>query len=266
MTNSMKTIVEQKFDPNLILTPSINNFMLAGDKFTPEAYDRVWKELTKPPRDRTKSYSASSAGTCLRRQELAFLGKPTKPVYPALQEVFSLGTWAHAMWQCRLLSAGLLEDIEILLEWPEFISKGSADGRGFVGWDTADPKYHNREFLLEIKTVGAFAWKNKAENGPSQEHLDQMHRYMLVSGIDLCVYLIVDKGNTSGLGWKEFVIEADPKLLEKSVKELEELKSAYDNKRLHKILPACKIGQGTEYNKCPFGGKNGVCKSTTDWE
>jgi hypothetical protein len=266
MTNSLKMIMEQENDPNLILTPRINEFMMVKkDKFTKEAMERVWSELTKPGRDRSNSFSASSAGTCLRRQELGFLGKPQKPYFPNLQEVFSEGTWMHAMWQARLLSAGLIEDIEVPLEWPKYTSKGSADGKGFVHWETANPKWRNREFILELKTVGAFAWQKKADGGPSEEHLDQMHRYMLVSGIDLYVYIIIDKGNTSGLGWKEFVNEADPERLEKSKQELEELNEALRTKTLHPLLPGCKVGQGTEYKQCPFGGKDGPCKTTKHW-
>lgn len=601
MTNSLKMMMEQENDPGLILTPRISEYMMVHkDNFTHEAMERVWKELTKSGRVRSGSFSASSAGQCLRRQELSFLGKPQKPYFPNLQEVFTEGTFMHAMWQARLLSAGLIEDIEVLLEWPEKNSMGSMDGRGYVHWETINPKWRNREFILELKalrtsekvltpsgwiangelnigdkvvgsdglatevlgindlgyqdfytvsfndgssvdvteqhlwevtgwngprvvetkhlktelekntysgyhsiplvlpvfhsrvdlpiapytlgallgdgsfkkegvylhsadeqiftnvredghdvthtrytescpfvtikgllpilrdlkldnthswdkfvpdiylisaieqrkeilaglldtdgtidmygrikyntasdklkdgvvslvrslggmatarlqtetgylnqenyfvkgrptwvvsiklqfnpfrlerkanryremltsgkgssrrnivsivptvggearcikvsnenglyvtkdyivthnTVGAHAWNNKADNGPSEEHLDQMHRYMLVSGIDLYVYIIIDKGNTSGLGWKEFVNEADPVRLEKSRKELDDLNEALRTETLHPLLPGCKIGQGSVYKMCPFGGKTGPCKNTNRW-
>lgn len=264
----MKSVIAQQKDANLILTPKINEYIMTHgqQKFTPEALDRVFAELKKPGRKREASFSASSAGQCLRRQELSFLGKQQKPYFPALQEVFDEGTWMHAMWQARLLSANLIEDIEVPLVWPKYTSKGSADGKGYVWWETANPKWRNREFILELKTVGAHAWNKKAEFGPSDDHLAQMNRYMLVSGIDLYIYIIIDKGNTSGLGWKEFVGEANPQDLEKSRKELEELNSALEKKELHPLLPGCKIGQGTTYTSCPFSGKDGPCKTTKRWQ
>jgi len=270
MTNNFKTILEQEKDKKLILTPRINEYVMshAGSLYSEAALERVWHEMVKPDRERSGSFSASSAGQCLRRQELAFLGKPQAPIFPALRETFESGHWYHRRWQALLLSAGLIEEIEVPLFWPKYTSKGSADGRGFIHWETADPKYQGREFILEIKSVGAFAWNKKAEEGPSEEHIMQMHRYMLVSGIHLCIYVIIDKGNTSGLGWKEFIIEADPARLKKSEDELIELNKALEQKKLHPLLTQCKLGQGSTYAQCPFTGseKNGgVCKSTKEW-
>ena len=267
MTKDLKTILEQETDPKLLLTPRINEWMLEhpGNLYTQNAYDRVWAELTKPGRDRSGSFSASSAGQCLRRQEFAFLGKPQKPVFPALRTVFEIGTWTHAQWQALLLSAKLLDDIEVEYKWPRMNSMGSADGVGHVWWESTNPLYRGRNYGVELKTVGEFAWKKKAEEGPSSDHLDQVHRYMLVSGIDLFSYIIIDKGNSSGLGWKEFVIERDPKLIEKSEKELEELNKALKIKKLHPLLTECKIGTGPIYKQCPYGGREGVCKTTKNW-
>jgi hypothetical protein len=269
ITNSLKQILKDEKSRSLILTPKVTAWYLdhpSEGLYTPEAMERVWKELTKPGRERSGSFSASSAGQCLRRQELAFLGKPQKGHLPNLREVFETGTWTHARVQALMLSAGLIEDIEVALPWPKFVSMGSADGKGFVHWDTPNKKWRQREFLLEIKTVGSFAWEKKATEGPSEDHLDQMHRYMLVSGIDLCVYWLVDKGNVSGLGNKEFVIEADQERLDRSQRELEELKKAYDTQTLHPILTPCKIGQGPLYRNCPFTGKDGPCRTAKGWE
>jgi hypothetical protein len=147
------------------------------------------------------------------------------------------------------------------------LSKGSADGRGFVHWTTTDPKFMNREFLIEIKTMGSFEWdKTMLAGHPKDEHMAQMHRYMLASGIDMCIYLMVDKGNHSKLGWHEMVIESDPEWLEKSKKELDELVNAAKTETLHEIKPKCKLKMGSEYGYCPFKGANGPCFTTTSWE
>jgi hypothetical protein len=268
MTNSIKKINAQEVDPTLILTPRINEWMLKQKEnlYTEEALARVWQEMIKPGRNRSASFSASSAGVCLRRQELAFLGKPEKPHLPKQIEVFQAGHWYHRRWQAMLLSANLIEEIEVPLFWPKYLSKGSADGRGFIWWETTNPNYHNREFILEIKSVGAHMWQKYLDLGrPSDEHLKQMHRYMLVSGIHLAIYIMIDKGNQGSDGWVEYVVEADPKLLEESKQELEELKRAAETKTLHPIKPYCRIRQGKEYNYCPFNGKDGPCFQTKEW-
>lgn len=269
MSDSAKRMIEQANDPKLILTPQVNQWMMTKyDRFTPEAIAQVAAAYSKPPRDRSRSFSASAAGTCLRKQELTFLGKPQKKPLPAAQEIFSIGTALHQMWQTRLLSAGLIEDIEVPLFWPKMLSKGSADGRGFVKWETTNPKYMKREFILELKTMGAWAWDQTMEKGmPKDEHMAQIHRYMLVSGIDLAIYIMVDKGNHAKPGgWHEIVIEADPVWMQKSRDELEALVEAAKTETLHDIKPHCKLKMGSEYKYCPFKGANGPCFTTTEWE
>lgn len=269
MNNLLKNILKQEKSQDFILTPKINEWLLthADEPLSDELAALVAKQLSLKPRERSASFSASSAGLCLRRQELAYLGKPERPNSPQLKNTFKDGHWRHLRWQTMLLSAQLLEEIEVPLEWPKYHSKGSADGRGYIWWETANPKYRNREFIWEHKGVGSRVWEKKAEQDtPTEEHLKQVHRYMLVSGIDLCVVTYEDKGNWSNLGWKEFIVEADPDLLRESKEELEKLDRARQTKKLHPLLPECKIGTGTTYAYCPFGGKNGVCKSMKNWD
>ena len=267
MATKADIFVEQHNDPKLVLTPMINQWMFDhNDRFTPEAMETVYKAMTTPPRDRSKSYSASSAGTCLRRQELGFLGKPRRPADPHLQDIFTTGSWEHAKWQARLLSANLLEEIEVPLFWPKMLSKGSADGKGFVWWDTVDPKYRQREFLIEIKTANSFYLNKILESGkPTSGHLAQMHRYMLVSGIDMCIYFLVDKSGTTAKPWYEIVVEADPEMLNKSQEELDQLVRAAEEKKLHPIKPGCKLTVDPEYRSCDYRGKTGPCFTTEEW-
>lgn len=268
MAYNEKTLLAQASDPNLVITPMLNDYLLkhGNDPVDPEIMKRVSDELTKPGRDRSSNFSASAAGTCLRRQEFGYLGKPQSAVFPNLQHTFTTGTWIGMQWAAWMLQAKLVEDIEVPLPWPKYRSMGSADGRGYVWWDTVNPAYKGREFIWENKTVGAHVWeKYTTASKPKPEHMAQIHRYMLVSGLDLAVVTYVDKGNVGKNGWHEFVVEADPELLEQSRLELEELNKAVDNKELHPIKPACRIGTGSEYLYCPFGGKNGVCKTTTRW-
>lgn len=260
--------MEQAKDPDLILTPMLNDWLMqhSDDAIDPAIMDRVMGVMTVPPRVRSGSFSASSAGQCLRAQEFQYLGKPKKPNYPWLRNIFQDGHFRHRRWQINLLSAGLLEEIEYPLAWPKYNSKGSADGKGYIWWDTANPKYKGKEFIWEHKGVGYRVWeKHTAPGKPIYKHIQQVHRYMLVSGIHLAIITYEDKEVAGNDGWKEFVIEADPELLKESAKELKELKNASDTQTLHPILPKCTLRTGTEYLNCDFSGKDGVCLNTTLW-
>lgn len=266
MTQTLKSMIKNTEDESLVLTPMINDWLMhhSNDPIDPKIMDRVMGVMTIPPRIRSRSFSASAAGNCPRRQELAFIGAAEKPHYPALRNTFLDGHFRHRRWQIMLLSANLLEDIEVPLEWPKYHSKGSADGRGYIWWETADPKWQGKEFIWEHKGVGSRMWDTLSKN-PKEDHIKQVHRYMLVSGIHTTIITYEDKGNHEGVGWKEFVIEADPLLLEESRDELESLNDAYLKKNLHPIKPGCKLKTGSEYLYCPFGGKNGPCLTTTEW-
>jgi len=265
----MKKVLEQSKDPKLLLLPKINEYLLqhGGEKYTEKAMNQVWEALTTPGRDRRKSFSASSAGTCKRRQEFVYLGYPQKPVMPKQQVVFTIGHWLHAQTQAMLLSADLIQDIEVPIALPQYNAKGSMDGQGFVWWEPANSKWAGQEFILEAKTVGARVWQDKVKKGkPSDDHLAQIHRYFAATGIRLCSYLMIDKGNTGPEGLVEFVVEADDKLLDESFKELEALKEAEDKQELHPMLRLCTMKTGTDWRYCPFAGRDGVCLNTHEWK
>jgi hypothetical protein len=266
VSNSVKKILQMQNNPDLLLLPKINEYLLEhGDKkFSQTAMETVWEPLTTPPRVRSASFSSSSAGVDLRHQELAFLGYPQKPIMPNLQIIFTIGHWLHAMTQGLLLSANLIQDIEVSAAMPEYYAKGSMDGQGNVWWPTANPAWQDQEFILEAKTVGSHMWEKKVKLGrPADDHLAQIHRYFLATGIRLCSYLLIDKGSWGSDGMVEFVVEADDKLLEASRRELEELKNAVDTKTLH--APSLKCQMGLK-NNCPFGGKNGWCGTVHEWQ
>lgn len=269
MTSSMTRVLKQTKDPNLLLLPKINEYLLqhGGEKYTQKAMDAVWSALTTPGRNRTRSFSASSAGVCKRRQEFTYLGYPQNINMPKQQVIFTIGHWLHAQTQAMLLSANLIQEIEVPIELPQYDAKGSMDGQGYVWWEPANPAWKDQEFILEVKTVGAHAWPKKAKAGkPSDDHLAQIHRYFAATGIRLCSYLMVDKGNVGNDGIIEYVVEADDEMLEASFQELIDLKEAADKQQLHPILPMCQMRQGDDYRYCPFSGKEGICLNTFEWK
>src|SRR3954462_2316733 len=60
------------------------------------------------PRDRRGTISASSAGSCRRKQQFTFLGLPELPPTPKLAQIFQNGTFMHIRWQMAGLTEGWL--------------------------------------------------------------------------------------------------------------------------------------------------------------
>lgn len=276
MSTSQKKMIEAEQDDSLILTPLVNEWLMhhSNDAWPDWVADRMAEEMKKVPRDRSGSFSASAAGTCLRRQEFSFLGKrENKVIFPQLHNLFNDGKWRHLRWQAMLLTAGLLEDIEVPLSWPRMLSKGSMDGRGVVPNTVRNKAWRGLEYGFELKGVGHPYDTYTKRDVPIDSHMAQIHRYFVTSGLPLFVVIYESKQTQE---WKEFVVEPIPELMEASLKELEELRSAVDKQELHAILPECMPGKiatkgavkqnQSTFRNCPFGGtKDGVCRTTERW-
>lgn len=238
-----------------------------GDEPIPdEVAQQIYAMLTARQRERFGTFSPSSSGRCLRRQELEFLGIPsefgTQPD-SRLLNIFNDGRWRHLRWQANLLSAGILHDVEVSVPWRHMRAKGSVDGRGYVPMDHPRASWRGLEFGFELKGVNPWGYNKAEKNDKQQEaHLDQIHRYFLQGGFDLFVCLYEHKDTNN---WIEWVIEPDMELLEKARWELTELNKAIDKKKLHPMLPSCRSRMGTTWTSCPYTKSNGVCESSGTW-
>jgi hypothetical protein len=246
---------------DLIVKPQYERWLLRNPEQFPipkEIVDQLVVLMTTPPRDRTRSFSSSSAGQCLRKQLLDYLGtvagKDTV-IEPQLARIFQNGTWGHMRTQVNLLMAGIIEEIEVPMRWPKKRTKGSIDGRGVVPDNHPKTHWRGLEFGLEFKTAMSFAYKLNIEEGPGK-YLDQVSRYLLVSGLDLFVILMENKDNQE---LHEWVIEPDPKAINDQKVELNILNKHVDDKTLPDRLPDCQMKKGPVFNGCPYGGKNGAC-------
>lgn len=241
---------------DLILTPAVERYLVQhGDDPYPDwVLDKLFDTLRTPPRDRSGSFSGSAAGQCMRAQELAFAGVPQEPTDAQLQNIYNDGKWRHLRWQGMLLTLGLIEDIEYLVRWPQYLSRGSLDGRGVVGTHQ-NQHWTGLEFGFELKGVSTFQFGRLVKEGPMEKHLKQVDHYFALGCFDLFVIVYEDKTTQA---WKEWVIEPDPARIRKAEEQIWALAESVDTKTLHAQLPDCAKRTGETYNQCGFG-RNGQC-------
>lgn len=268
---SLKKLIAQKTDDSLILTPHINNWLAqhSEEAWPDDVVEKIAEQLRVQPRIRSGSFSASSAGFCDRRQVLGYLGKtPNATTSPELQNLFNDGKWRHLRWQAMLLSAGLIEDIEVSLKWPRMRSKGSVDGVGFTGDLPIREEWKNKTFGFELKGMNPFVYQKWASGPrplkPNPKHLHQMGSYFLSGGFDLFIYIVEDKATQS---WEEVVVEPDPRMIKESEEEIVFLNKCVDNQTLPPILQECQDREGA-FKGCPYGQtkKGSVCLRTKEWD
>ena len=248
---------------DLIITPVLEPWLLKeGDNALPLWVLRMlFDVLATPPRNRSKSFSGSAAGSCPRAQELQFANVPQDPTDAQLQNIFNDGKYRHLRWQGMLLAAGLLTDIEYLVQWPDMLSRGSLDGRGVI-----PPNHHNvgwrgLEYGFELKGVSTFQYTRLVKDGPMEKHLRQIAMYFVLTNCDLFSLVYEDKTTQS---WHEWVYKRSDlqAFINDGEKEIWELKNAVESKKLHPILPECKLKKGA-YQQCGYG-TNGRCSAAAN--
>lgn len=253
----------------LVITPDFNQYLLSGafDKqFSPEIGQFIFDQLTTPQRERSASFSSSSAGFCDRRQVLAYLGVPTPhaTISPRLANIFSDGRWRHLRWQAMLMHIGLWDfQPEAPLDWPRMRHLGHADG-SLVVPDT-HPRWGGAEGGFELKGVNPFSFKKDTGAEAKEQHRRQVHRYFLMSGWDIYVIIYENKGTNE---WHEWVVEPDKALIREQKQELIRLNRSVDAKKLPHMLQQCRAEVGPTFGDCPFGQvKNGEspCKKARSW-
>lgn len=247
----------------LIVSPLYDEYLLQNPDthYDMEIVAKVMAELVKQPRDRRRSFSASQAGYCLRRQELAFLGAGKPGLSdPRGIRIFNNGTFVHLRWQLGLLAARIVTGVEVATDLNDGMFRATLDGvgRARIG------RYKGQRFLWEHKGRMSFSYAAQVRNRtPDAKTRKQVAMQMLLTGYDVAS---VTNENKDTQEVTEFVIERNDEEIEDASKELVELSSAIDKQRLHPMLPECvKQNVTGEFYKCPFGGPAGVCTSTGSW-
>lgn len=219
----------------------------------------ILTQMLEKPRDRTQSFSASSAGACQRAQVFGFYGAEGESPGPQLRAIFNDGKWRHLRWQALLLQAGILSDIEVPLFWRRKLQRGTMDGQGIVPDDHHVTEWRGLEFGFELKGVNAFQYDALTKSGPKEEHLNQVARYFLLSGLTLFSIVYENKSTQAVHEW--VISRDDPGMAERieaQRAEVESLKAYADDESLPPQLPECAMGKGA-WKSCQYGGRDGVC-------
>lgn len=259
----LRRTMQNAFRDDLIVTPLVDEFLAKNPDWTvaPWVAERLAKVMSTPPRDRRFSWSASQSGSCLRRQELTFLGvSSTVPLPPKTIRIFNNGTWIHYRWQALLLTAGILDDIEVGYKNDSHRSRCSMDGQGTARIS----RYKGMLFGFELKGRNDYTYsQQRAQNGPDEKTQRQVDFEFYLSGLD--VFSIVNE-NKNTQDNTEWVFYRDQDRIRDVAQEVSSLNKAIDRMRLHPMIPECKrqLASG-EFYKCPFGGKGGPCEMSGDW-
>lgn len=266
---SLRETVQKLTDTNLIVTPRYNEYMAhrGEDAYPDWVVEIIAKQLLTPGRDRTRSFSASSSGSCLRAQELGFLGKLpddlTREISPGMMAIFSDGKWRHLKWQADLLAARIITDIEFVLTWERMLHRGSMDGLGLVPKNHATVAWRGEAFGVEVKGVNAFQYTRLvAEPLPKNDHCLQVDKYCLLSGLRLFSVIYENKSTQQ---FHEWVYQPTLERLAAARKEVEALNFAARTKTLHPILAPCRFRRGKQWEGCPYAGEDGPCETTNDF-
>jgi hypothetical protein len=254
-------LLEESVRDDLIITTPYNDFLHVWDEsYPPHVVKRIAEILSTPQRDRRYSWSASGAGTCLRRQEFSFLGMPGVGEYnPQQQRIFLNGTWVHLRNQATLMSAGILDNIEVTVRKKSKRARCTMDGMGVV----KTGRYEGADFGYELKSTNEFAFQHQLVKGVSEKVRRQVDFEFLMTGFDLFVVFNENKNNQDIHEW---VIVRDESRVKEMAQQVGALNYAIDRGRLHSQLPECrKQLRSGEFYKCPYGGPGGVCASVGTW-
>lgn len=248
---------------NYIVTPLYDEWLLQNPEpcYDMEIVAKVMAELVKKPRDRRRSFSASQAGYCKRRQELAFLGVGKPGISdPRGIRIFNNGTFVHLRWQLGLLSAGIISGIEITTDLNDGLFRATMDGVG----KAKRGRFKGQRFIWEHKGRMSFAYAAQERNGtPDPKTRKQVAMQMYLTGYEVASVTNENKDNQQV---SEFIIERNDEEIKDAKQELTELAQAIERQKLHPMLPECvKQNRTGEFFKCPFGGPMGPCLYAGDW-
>lgn len=181
---SLKTLLANRANPNLLLTPLVDRFLLTSDlaEFTDEELDLARALLAKWQETRSVEYhSPSSSNACMRQQMFTFWEFKGEEVDdPFLKSIFDDGNWRHLRWHLifkRMERQGLLHvaSLEKRIVYRPWWQGGTPD-------DVLDipTKEGSIRVVVDIKGANDTKFKWVRQSGqPADGHEWQLHSYMM---------------------------------------------------------------------------------------
>lgn len=261
---SLKKLLQQSpSGDRLLITPRYEKYLAVTDNILildEKILKFVRAELSTPQRNRRMTFSASSRGACPRAQVFQFTPlKPTPRINSDLHAIFHQGTFMHLKWQCLLLDAGILSDVEISCVWDAYNLSGTIDGYGVIPDDhQLRGQVDGEIYGWELKSINDRGYKYVCSNGPNASHLLQIHAYMKATGWKVWSLVYENKDCQQ---WKEFIVHYDDKIGDALETEMEYLNTSVNNKTLPPVLEPCTRKAGP-FKNCDF---RHCCLTTTSW-
>jgi hypothetical protein len=195
----IKKYLKNKKDPNKVLTPLVDQFMITKDlaHFTKAEAQFAMDQILARKLPRQKQYySPSGASKCVREQYLTVEGwEPQLDENPRTNSLFDDGHWRHLRWHTiflRMARYKLLKvhAIESYIEYLPWWVAGTPD----------DVIEIDREmYVVDIKGANDQVFREIARTGKLPEHLNgyvwQLHNYMQCLKINKGILWFENKNN-----------------------------------------------------------------------
>lgn len=222
----------------VIMALRYETWLMKEEPYSAEAIEFMGRELTKPDRDRTGHFSASSLGSCARQQQFTFLGMPKLPETAQRMAVLVNGKHQHLKWQMAGLTDGFLPKAEVPISDNIWGLKGTMDGILYEG-SVFEGKSQNSHGFRDLR---------QADYAKS-DHVFQAGTYMLVEDREQAVIFYENKDNCDT---KEFVVTRSRDLMNQVIERVEDLLTITEHEELAPMLPSCAAGEGWQYNYCAY--------------
>jgi len=174
-------------------------------------------------RDREQHhFYITDAGKCSRAIFFKFKNVPREKMEPRVLRMFDHGDYIQMQILNNLFSLGIVRASEVKIPPQELIS-GRAD---------AIITLNNELYVVDFKSMNSMVFKNLTE--PKKDNINQIQLYLHYFKIPKGILLYVNKDT---LELKEFLIEHDPAIAQKLLKDLTDLKTKIDSNVVPQRIP-----------------------------
>jgi len=164
----------------------------------------------------------TDAGKCPRAVFFKFKNIPREKMEPRVLRMFDHGDYMQMQILSILLSLGIVRASEIKIPPQELIS-GRAD---------AILTLNNQLYVVDFKSMNSMVFKNLDQ--PKEDNLNQLQLYLHFFKIPKGILLYINKDT---LELKEFLVEYDPALAQRLLKDLAGLKIKIDSNIVPQRIP-----------------------------
>ena len=245
-------LAKYKTDTQLVISARHDKWMVKNGNptYSLEALNFGVNELYKQraPRDRRGTVSASSMGSCRRRQQFTFIGLAELPYSPKTNAIFQNGTFTHIRWQMAGITEGWLKEAEVPVPQNQFRLSGTMDGILF------------EDSIVEFKSINSNGFRGVLSFGPKEPHLYQGASYALATDREKVVFVYEDKDTQE---YREIVMTRDELPLNEAEQSALITWESIDKKQLIEPLDSCLAGEGYQYMGCPFKDR---CMKIKSWQ